>query len=270
MSSAAQVLANQRNAARSTGPSTPAGKEASSKNATRHGLSGVFTPLPHENRDEFDQLAARLRAEFIPEGENETFLVDQMIQARCRLIRVQRLEDQAYEQILTEPGSSADPDARILAAISQSGNAVDKLQRYRAAAERQYYKALREIQTSRVRTKKAEATALENYITKVIYAPVPGELERKAYHGAVNQFTKEQANLQNEPNSPVGAPRPSCRSAASVSYSYRMATIGSTRLARTAGMQLARNATESRIDATATNVTGSEGLTPTTARRSGA
>ena len=213
MSSAAQVLANQQNAARSTGPSTPAGKEASSKNATRHGLSGIFTPLPHENRDEFDQLAARLRAEFIPEGENETFLVDQMIQARCRLIRVQRLEDQAYEQILTEPGSSTDPDARILAAISQSGNAVDKLQRYRAAAERQYYKALREIQTSRVRTKKAEATALENYITKVIYAPVPGGPERKAYHEAASN-SPNQPKLPNEPNSEATpAPRqPSLRS----------------------------------------------------------
>ena len=214
MSSAAQALANTQNATHSTGPTTPGGKEASSKNATRHGLSGVFTPFPHENREEFDTIAERLRTEFKPEGENETFLVDQMIQSRCRLLRVQRFEDQSYEQILTEPGSAADPDARILAAISQSGNAIDKLQRYRGAAERQYYKALRELQSSRVRTQKAEATALENYVTKVVFAPVPGHHERKAYHGAVNEFTKEQAKRQNEPNSPAPATgnQPSLRS----------------------------------------------------------
>ena len=71
-----------------------------------------------------------------------------MIQSRCRLLRVQRFEDQAYEQILTEPGPAAGPDARILAAFSQSGTAIDNLQRYRGSAERQYYKALREFQTS--------------------------------------------------------------------------------------------------------------------------
>jgi hypothetical protein len=201
MSSAAQALANRQNAALSTGPKSPEGKEASSKNATRHGLSGIFTPLAHENREEFEQLADRVRAEFKPEGENENFLADQMIYARCRLLRVQRLEDQAYEQILTEPGSAADPDARILAAISQSGNALDKLQRYRAAADRSYYKALRELQASRSRLQKAEKTALENYITKVVFAPVPGHHERKAYHGAVNAFTQQQAKLQNEANS---------------------------------------------------------------------
>ena len=200
MSSAAQVLANKQNAALSTGPSTPTGKEASSKNATRHGLAGVFTPFPHENHEDFEQIADRLRTEFKPEGENETFLVDQMIEARCRLLRVRRLEASAYEQILTEPGGPADPDARILAAMSQSGSAADKLERYRASAARQYYKALRELQACRVRTQKAEATALENYITKVVYAPIPGQHERKAYNGAVNEFVKQQGKTQNEPN----------------------------------------------------------------------
>jgi hypothetical protein len=200
MSSATQVLASRQNAALSSGPQRPAGKEASSRNATRHGLSGLFTPLPRENIEEFEQIADRVRAEFSPQGENETFLVGQMIQARCRLHRIQRLEDQAYEQILTEPGADADPDARILAAMGQSGNILDKLQRYRAAAERSYYKALRELQTSRKQMQKAEAAALENYINKVIYAPIPGEFERKAYHAAVK--------LQNETTMSRSGPSP--------------------------------------------------------------
>jgi hypothetical protein len=208
MSSAAQVLANRQNGALSTGPKSAAGKEVSSRNATRHGLSGIFTPLLHENTEEFEQIAARVRAEFSPEGENEIFLTGQMIQARCRMHRIQRLEDQTYEQILTEPGADADPDARILAAMGQSGNILDKLERYRAAAERSYYRALRELQSSRKHTQKADATALDNYIKKVIYAPLPDEVESKAFHAAVK--------LQNEPNltkPPAAAPaKPSLRS----------------------------------------------------------
>jgi hypothetical protein len=149
MSTAAQILANRQNAAHSTGPKSPEGKQISGRNATRHGLTGVFNVLPHENSEDFNDLAARLRDEFQPEGESEDFLVDQMIQSRCRLLRIQRLEALAFEQILTEPGSSSDPDARILAAICASGNALDKLHRYAAAAERSYYKALRELQSSR-------------------------------------------------------------------------------------------------------------------------
>jgi hypothetical protein len=116
---------------------------------TRHGLSGVFNVLPHENAEEFDDLAARLRGEFRPASENENFLVDQMIKARCRLLRIHRLEALAFEQILTEPGSSPDPDARIMAAMCTGGNVLDKLQRYTAAAERSYYRAHRELQNSR-------------------------------------------------------------------------------------------------------------------------
>jgi len=205
MASPAQIIANRQNAALSTGPTTPAGKEVSSKNSTTHNLTGVFTPLAHENRADFENIAARLRDEFNPEGENETFLVDQMIQVRCRLHRLQRLEDQSYDHVLTEPGSAPDPDARILAAMGQSGNLLDKIHRYRAAAERSYYKALRELQSSRARTKKAEASALEAYIRKIVFAPIPGMTERKLYHAAVNQFMADQAELQNEPNSPAAA-----------------------------------------------------------------
>jgi len=63
MASPAQIIANRQNAALSTGPTTPAGKEVASKNAMRHNLTGVFTPLAHENPADFEQIAARLRDE---------------------------------------------------------------------------------------------------------------------------------------------------------------------------------------------------------------
>ena len=195
MSSAAQILANRQNAAHSTGPKSPEGKQTSSRNATRHGLTGVFTVLPHENPEDFHDLAARIRDEFHPQGETENFLTEQMIQARCRLLRLQRLEALAFEQILTEPGSSTDPDARILAAFSASGNALDKLHRYGTAAERSYYKALHELQKSRAHAQKSESAAIENLIKQAVFAPIPGFTPRAS--------RPANTSLRNEPNSPA-------------------------------------------------------------------
>ncbi len=82
MASPSQILANERNARASTGPSTPEGKTASRRNATRHGLSGIFSVLPHEDHEEFDQLASTLRAEFQPAGDTET--IAHLMDAPCQ------------------------------------------------------------------------------------------------------------------------------------------------------------------------------------------
>ena len=155
-------------------------------------LTGSFRILPHESPEAFDQLAASLRAEFSPEGDDETFLVDQMIQARWRMARVERLEAEAYEEILTSPSeANSSPDGRLLASIARPGNVLDKLLRYAADARRAYYKARTELQASRARNKKAEANALDTYLKKIIFAPIPGADECKAYDAAVHPFTKD-------------------------------------------------------------------------------
>src|SRR4051812_41792451 len=136
MATAAQTTANQANALRSTGPITPRGKAASSRNATRHGLTTTFCVLPHENADQFQELEEALDSEFSPSGEHETFLIREMARACWRLLRIERLEALAFEQALTDPSGSSDPDACLLAAISASGSALDKLERYAAAARR--------------------------------------------------------------------------------------------------------------------------------------
>ena len=64
MSTQAQIQANQANAQLSTGPTTEAGRAASSKNHVIHGLSyrgGMFILLPWESAVEFDQLVIDLK-----------------------------------------------------------------------------------------------------------------------------------------------------------------------------------------------------------------
>jgi len=55
-----QVAANRKNGARSTGPKTPAGKAASSRNSLKTGLLSRELILAGESREEFDALFDQL------------------------------------------------------------------------------------------------------------------------------------------------------------------------------------------------------------------
>ena len=51
MTSQAQTKANQKNARKSTGPKTPAGKARVSQNALTHGIYAAIPLLPGEDQD---------------------------------------------------------------------------------------------------------------------------------------------------------------------------------------------------------------------------
>src|ERR1700760_2312216 len=52
-----QLEANRRNAQKSTGPTTEAGKRRSSLNAVRHGLTGQVVVLPAEEMEAYTQFS---------------------------------------------------------------------------------------------------------------------------------------------------------------------------------------------------------------------
>ena len=87
-----QRKANQRNALKSTGPRTEAGKERSKYNALKHGLTAKTVLLPDENREEFEAFAAGLYNDLKPVGSLETLLVDRIIFSAWRLFRLRRVE----------------------------------------------------------------------------------------------------------------------------------------------------------------------------------
>ena len=79
MSSAAQIDANRENAQHSTGPTSAAGRAASSQNARTHGLrSPYLTYSSLEEQKQFDDWCAGLRACLLPGTEIEEELFRQM------------------------------------------------------------------------------------------------------------------------------------------------------------------------------------------------
>jgi hypothetical protein len=78
MASPAQILANRHNAKSSSGPKTPEGRIASSRNATRHGLTSTQIVIPGEDAAAYEQLRQGLHNTHHPVGEAERILVDQI------------------------------------------------------------------------------------------------------------------------------------------------------------------------------------------------
>jgi hypothetical protein len=197
MATAAQITANQQNAQSSTGPQSPEGKAAASRNAATHGLHAVNPVLPHESQAEFDALHASYRSELQPKGLREDFLVRQVAEAQWRLVRLQKIEAE-FIDILAAGQARQNPNAAIAASMLEKGgpDALSRLHRLAASAERAYhrnYNALirerRDQSRERAREEGREhgrqlLAAAESYI----FAPVPGP------------------KRQNEPNRRVGSP----------------------------------------------------------------
>jgi len=88
MASHKQREANQRNAKRSTGPKSDAGKARARINSLKHGFSSQEIVLEGEDADQFDALREQLEAEFDPDSVIERELVDRLAILLWRLRRV--------------------------------------------------------------------------------------------------------------------------------------------------------------------------------------
>ncbi len=84
--SEARLAANRANAAKSTGPSTEAGKARSRANAIKHGLTGEGLALPVEVAAEVEQCFIGVRNELAPQTVLGSFLAHQIAlnMVRCK------------------------------------------------------------------------------------------------------------------------------------------------------------------------------------------
>ncbi len=178
--SEARINANQRNAQHSTGPKTPEGKERSRANALKHGLTGAGVVLPEADAAEVERKAAAYVQELNASGE-----VGHDIARRAALnaVRMDRAADQQtaalserIRQIEAEfvapEGVSAEEAALFRAeavrrAMFDTSREATLVRRYEAAAERNYFRCLRELRQLQ-RAAKAEAKAEPAFDTEAL------------------------------------------------------------------------------------------------------
>ncbi|MBV8772194.1 MAG: hypothetical protein JO166_07680 [Deltaproteobacteria bacterium] len=102
MSNDRQIAANRRNAQRSTGPRSAAGKARVSMNPLKHGLTAREVVLPNESPEEFDSFRSGLLAEIAPVGNLEGALAEEIVIYLWRRRRVAIFEAALYRRGLQE------------------------------------------------------------------------------------------------------------------------------------------------------------------------
>jgi hypothetical protein len=121
MSSFRRLISSRANAARSTGPRTPEGKQRSSQNARRHGCrSRQFVIPQNEQRQEFECLLHSYHASLKPRNQLESACIAQMAASTWRLRTLRNLETSLMNDALDAQSpqlKKADPLARTTAAL---------------------------------------------------------------------------------------------------------------------------------------------------------
>src|SRR6266699_1576294 len=92
MTSARQLEANRGNALKSTGPRTINGKQASRRNALRHGLTAETLIEPLEDPESYRAFEAAIVAEYLPQSPVEKELVHRLASLFWRLRRATSIE----------------------------------------------------------------------------------------------------------------------------------------------------------------------------------
>ncbi len=107
MTTEAKILANRRNAQKSTGPRTSQGKAAVSQNSVKHGFSARQTVISSEDQAEFDLYRQQFLEELAPETPMESMLAERVVNLSWRLKRAARIQNQTIDALNTP--KSKDP-----------------------------------------------------------------------------------------------------------------------------------------------------------------
>jgi hypothetical protein len=189
----AQIRANQQNAQKSTGPKTPEGKEASRANSLKHGMTG-FHVLPEVEAVEvarrtyafaedlkptgdvgvaLTRLAAimSVRIERCFEYENAT-LTERVRRAEANFVPPEGADEATIALLRTEAGKRALFDSSPEATLAR---------RYEAAAQRGFFKALKELRIHEKAMKATEEDMVEEHLASFRHAEMTDEEFERLY-----------------------------------------------------------------------------------------
>ena len=130
MTSFRQIEANRRNAGKSTGPSSDAGKARSRRNALRHGLTAATVIGQLEDAEDYKRFEATVASDFDPETALERELVLRLASLLWRLRRAASIETGMFQnsaKVVAEGEPTVEPARDTLAAVEAHGGTVSKL-----------------------------------------------------------------------------------------------------------------------------------------------
>jgi hypothetical protein len=107
MASRKQITANQQNAKKCTGPTSPEGKAKSSMNALKHGLDAKSEVIRCESEPAYQTLIAEYYARYHPTVPEERDLVDILIQSTWLRRRYMSIDAGIWERGFYDTGTES-------------------------------------------------------------------------------------------------------------------------------------------------------------------
>jgi hypothetical protein len=179
---------NRANSKHSTGPRTEAGKQRSSQNALRHGLTCQSAVLPTEDPAAYEQHCRQFRDEYQPANATETQLVQELADTSWHLNRIPLLE----VDVLSRPQSPAPSPESPAPAVA----ALATLGLYGTRLSRQYQTALDKLRAIQSERKDEQRTQLRRAAELLELHRRRGLPWQPADHGFV--FSREQVERHDE------------------------------------------------------------------------
>ena len=121
MSTPSRAEINLANSQHSTGPKSAEGKQRSSQNALRHGLTAKIVVLPTEDSDAYQAHLQSFIKECSPKGPIESHLVQALADISWRLQRVAAIETK-----LLDEATSPESLAKTLASMSMHSHRLSR------------------------------------------------------------------------------------------------------------------------------------------------
>ena len=197
-----RLEANRRNALRSTGPKTAAGKSAVRWNALKHGLHSRQLLLPGEKQSDWSAFRERLSAEMKPVGGLELLLVDRITALAWRIRRLGGLESDLFVWNYYETVASRNSHEYIWRNFpefqklhGEEGSEEESVSKAREA------RALQESESSRLgRAFISDSERTDSFVKLSRYE---GRLERSFYR-ALQELQRLQAARAGRPGCGLG------------------------------------------------------------------
>jgi hypothetical protein len=127
MSTQPQIDANRRNSQKSTGPTSPAGKTASSMNALKTGIHAKALVLPTEDQSELDRLTAEYYQHYQPASPKARVYLDEIVRCEWTLRRLSVAETELWQYSHQEAYRQED-EFPLGQACIRDGRAFNQLQ----------------------------------------------------------------------------------------------------------------------------------------------
>jgi hypothetical protein len=149
MSSQRKIDANRRNARKSTGPRSAAGKARASANGRRH-FCNQMPIIPGECDNTFLRIQAELDEELHPRTPLQQCLFDQIVNCEWRLMRINDIERQLLlneARRMEQEGGEPAPPCTVMAHVMEKGprNALASLWRYQMQLQSMQLKLIKQF-----------------------------------------------------------------------------------------------------------------------------